>query len=57
MTAPLFNEARRPRLASSLRAIVSKPVAPECRESLDGIGREYPTAVDFSRNIRGEPRL
>lgn len=36
---------------------MSKPVAPECRESLDGIGHEYPTPVDFSRNMQGEPRL
>ena len=36
LTVPLFNVARRPRPASSLRAIASKPVAPSNRRTPGG---------------------
>ena len=33
---------------------MSKPVAPECRESLDGIGHEHPTPVDLHFAGKGD---
>ncbi len=58
LTVPLFNVARRPRPASSLRTIASKPVAPEGRPSQSAHRRRSvrPVKVRPARNLRSERR-